>query len=123
MHRVADAHLWKRPAPRLPFTGVPGRDEAGRPGGAVASAEDIGGDHIVFVGVYHGAGANDTLPPAITFNFGGHIGGGAFGGTPAGDVSVPGEGVQDQDGVVAVFVEGAPGFVADAHLRQGNTVL
>ena len=119
-HRVADAHLREAGTPVFTGARVAFGNDACRSGGAVAAAQNIGGNHEVAVGVHDRAGAHDAFPPAVRFDSanqrGGHIGGGYA----AGNMRVTGERVQDQDGIIASLVEGTPGFVADGDLRQGH---
>ena len=80
------------------------RVDRGRAGGALAAAEDVGADDERVVGVEGAAGADQRLPPAA----------GAAG--PA----VAGEGVEDEDGVVAGGIEPAPGAVGDRDRSGGG---
>ena len=118
-HRVADAHLREAGTPVLTGARVAFRNDACRAGRAVAAAQNIGGNHEVAVGVHDRSGAHDAFPPAVRFDGANQRGGHVGGGHAAGDMRVTGERVQDQDGVIASLVEGAPGFVADGDLRQG----
>ena len=122
-YRVADAYLWEAGTPMLTGTRVAFGNDACRAGGAVAAAQNIGGNHEVAVGVHDRAGAHDAFPPAIRFDSANQRGGHVRGGYAAGDMRVTGERMQNQDGVITSLVEGAPGFVADGDLRQGHAGL
>ena len=76
--------------PRAP--GAPVGGGGGRAGGALAAAEQVGGDDEIAIRVDRAAGSDEVAPPA---------GGGVAGTGVAGDVRVAGEGVEDEDGVVA----------------------
>ena len=73
-------------------------------GGAGAAAGDVGADDEEAAGVDGLAGADKVVPPAGFF---------VGGGVPTGGVVVAGEGVADEDGVVAGGVKGAVGLVAE----------
>ena len=122
-HRVADAHLREAGTPVFTSARVALGNDARRTGRTVAATQNIGSNHEVAVGVHDRAGAHDAFPPAVRFDGANQRGGHVGGGYAAGDMRVTGERMQNQDGVIASLVEGAPGFVADGDLRQGHAGL
>ena len=106
-HLVADR---EEREPRAPLDAV-GRERGGT-GRALASADHVGGDDEVAVGVDREPGADDARPPARARM---RRAGGAD------DVAVAREGVQHEDRVVARGRERAPRLVGDAGAGQGGT--
>ena len=73
-----------------------------RAGGALAAAEDVGADDERAVGVERAAGTDERLPPAAV----------------AAGAAVAGEGVEDENGVVARGVQPAPGAVGEGDVSR-----
>ena len=90
------------------------RVDAGRPGGAIAAAEHIAADHKEAVGVEGLAGPDAVVPPA-------GLGGVAV--VIAGGMGAAAERVADQDGIGAVGVEPAIGFVGQRDRAQRRAAL
>ena len=119
--RVTDGDERESGTPMLASARVSFGNDAGRTGRTVATAQNIGGNHEVSVGVDDRSGAYDALPPAVGFDSADEGRRHIRGGHPAGDMRVAGERMQNQDGVIASLIESTPGFVADGDLRQSNT--
>jgi hypothetical protein len=105
LHLVADRQE-REPVP--PGTAVAVR--AGRPGGALTAAEDVGGDHEPAVGVDDAPGTDHAVPPPRRRVTRPRL---------ARDVAVPGQRVQDQHRVRSVGSELTPGLVRDPDVGEG----
>ena len=104
-HHVADRHHGK-----VQPVGLAGRRvEAGRPGRAIARADDIAADDEEAVGVEGLARPDAIVPPAELVGVAVEI---------AGGVRAAAQRVADQDGVGAVGVERAVRLVGDRHRAQ-----
>ena len=108
-HHVANGDHRKRHGIRAAGGGIDG----GRSGGAPASAQHVGADDEILVGVERLAGADHVVPPARLAGFV----------TDAGRVRVAGEGVQDQDGVALARVQLAVGFVGYFDRRERGAAI
>ena len=107
LHDVADGHVGEPRAVGAAAVGGVRRRRAGR---ALAAAEDVGADDVEAVGVDAAPGADHVVPPA----------GGALHvvGRVSGGVRVAGEGVADEDDVVALRRELAVCLVGDVDARE-----
>ena len=83
--------------------------DGGGAGRALAPAQDVGGDDEVAVGVDGPAGADQVAPPARC---------GVAGTGLAGHVGVAGQRMQDQDGVVVLGGQLAPGLEGEVGVGQ-----
>ena len=85
----------------------------GGSGGAAASAQHVGADHEVLVGVERLAGTDHVVPPAGLAGFG----------ADSGRVGVAGEGVQHHDGVGFRRVQFAIRLVSHLDRRERSAVI
>ncbi len=108
-HHVADGDHGERHGVGAAGGGIDGR----RAGGAAASAQHVGADDEVAVGVERLAGADHVVPPAGLAGFV----------ADAGGVRVARESVQHQDGVGFGGVQFAISFVGDFDWRQRGAAI
>ena len=81
------------------------RVDRGRAGAALAAADDVRTDHEHFVGVDRLARADQWRPPPIV----------------VAGVTVAGQGVNDENGIVAGIVQVSPGSVGEGDRRERTT--
>lgn len=83
-------------------------------GRALAPTQDVGGDDEVALGVDRAPGTDELGPPSWARVTGTGL---------AGDVGVSGQGVQDEDGVVTLGAQPAPGLECQHGARQDLAAL